>query len=69
MVNAVLANILTSGVVTDKLGNIYTLHSSISHDEGEFIWRLIRDNAIDRSIEVGCAFGVSSLYICDALSQ
>ena len=44
----------------------YGLHS-ITEEEGNFIWTLIRENGYRKSIEVGCAGGVSSLYICDAV--
>ncbi len=43
--------------------------TSISEPEGEFLWSLIRENGFRKTIEVGCALGVSSLYICDALSE
>ncbi|MCH8891389.1 MAG: class I SAM-dependent methyltransferase [Myxococcales bacterium] len=42
--------------------------TSISSCEGEFIWNLIRNHGYEKTIEIGCALGVSSLYICDALS-
>lgn len=42
--------------------------SSISAKEGERIWECIRKNGFRRTIEIGCALGVSSLYICDATS-
>jgi predicted O-methyltransferase YrrM len=42
---------------------------SISGEEGEFLWTLIRENDFRKTIETGCALGISSLYICDALSQ
>jgi len=42
--------------------------TSILGSEGEFLWNLIRDHGYEKTIEIGCALGVSSLYICDALS-
>ena len=42
--------------------------SSISNSEGEFRWNNIRDHHYEKTIEIGCALGISSLYICDALS-
>lgn len=44
-------------------------NTSISRQEGEFLWSVIRENRYHKTIEIGCALGVSSLYICDALSQ
>ncbi len=43
--------------------------TSLSRDKGEFIWNLIRENNYQKTIEIGCALGVSSLYICDAISE
>jgi len=43
--------------------------TSISQEEGDFIWDLIREHGFRKSIEIGCALGVSSLYICDAISE
>jgi predicted O-methyltransferase YrrM len=42
---------------------------SISREKGEFLWNLIREHHFSKTIEIGCAYGISSLYICDALSQ
>ncbi len=44
-------------------------NTSISAHEGEFLWKIIRENGYQKTIEIGCALGVSSLYICDAASQ
>lgn len=43
--------------------------TSLSRNKGEFIWNLIRENNYQKTIEIGCALGVSSLYICDAISD
>lgn len=69
MKNNFIEGILASGVVIDRNGTTHSLHSAISQQEGEFIWNLITTNNVTSSIEVGCAFGISSLYICDALSR
>ncbi len=68
MNNEIIQGILDSRTVTDKLGNVYPLHSNVGLDQGNFIWQLIRSHEIQRTLEVGCAFGISSLFICDALS-
>jgi predicted O-methyltransferase YrrM len=41
--------------------------SAITPAEGELIHRAISENQIERTIEVGCAYGLSSLFICSAL--
>lgn len=45
------------------------LGSEIPKGEGQFLWDLITSNRPARTLEIGCAFGVSSLFICDALSR
>ena len=64
-----LEEIFKSNQVTDENGNRYCLHSAISREEGEFIYSLISNNHIENSLEIGCAYGISSLYICKALEQ
>jgi predicted O-methyltransferase YrrM len=45
------------------------LKDHISAAEGEFITGIItQDSSIHRTVEIGCAYGVSSLYICGALA-
>ncbi len=66
--NKTLKEILETKIVSDKNGVEYDLYSSIPNHEGEFLTYLIKNNPINTSIEIGCAFGISSLYICDALS-
>ncbi len=54
--------------VIGKSEKKYKLHSSIDKEEGYFLHSLIReDPTIIKTLEVGCAFGISSLYICSAL--
>lgn len=64
-----LEEIFATHKVTDEFGNKYSLDSSIDPTEGEFISSFIKSNDVERTIEIGCAFGVSSLFICDALSE
>jgi len=45
------------------------LQSAISPAEGELIDRAISENDVTSSVEIGCADGLSSLFICDALSR
>lgn len=66
---SLLDEIFETNQVTDANGNTRALHSAISREEGVFIHSLISRNHIESSVEIGCAFGISSLYICDALSQ
>jgi predicted O-methyltransferase YrrM len=68
MQSPVLTEILRTRKVYASDGNAFDLHSSIDEGEGRAIYELIRDQTISASLEVGCAYGISSLYICDALS-
>lgn len=43
--------------------------SAISIEEGRFIASIISSRDIRRTLEVGCANGLSSLFICQALSS
>ena len=66
--NSIIEEIYRSGVLQDELGNEYKLHSNVDRYEGEFIFQLIRsDPDIRKTLEIGCAYGLSSLYICSAL--
>jgi predicted O-methyltransferase YrrM len=66
--NRVIEEIYETGMVRDASGNEYALSSTIDPAEGDFLSRLIRsDGSITKTLEVGCAFGLSSLYICEAL--
>jgi predicted O-methyltransferase YrrM len=66
---AVIDEIYESSRVVDDSGNELELHSHIDRAEGEFLAGLIReDPAVIKTLEVGCAYGLSSLFICSALS-
>lgn len=43
--------------------------SGISLAEGEFLHSVLRSSSAERTIEIGCAFGISSLFICDAIRE
>jgi len=48
-------------------GACIPLHSSIPDEEGLFLQDLVRNVDPKVSLEVGLAYGISALYICDAL--
>lgn len=67
--NPVLQEIFRTGLVCDELGNQYPLQANISFTEGQFLVSLIEgDPLIQRTLEIGCAYGISSLFICSALA-
>jgi predicted O-methyltransferase YrrM len=69
LMNPVLSELLSSSTVRLASGEQVEIHSHIPPEEGEAIQRLIKEIRPSVSIEVGLAFGISALYICDALSE
>ncbi len=68
--NPLIDEIYLSRALLTADGKKIALHSEISRDEGLLINNLIREHDFVRStLEVGCAYGLSSLFICDALSE
>jgi len=67
--DSLLDTIYKNREVIDCEGNRLKLHSEITRDEGELIASLIHDHGFTRTLEIGCAFGISSLFICQALSR
>jgi predicted O-methyltransferase YrrM len=68
--NPVLEKILSSGVTESEAGELLEVYpSAIPREEGEFLQEIISDCKPVSSLEVGLAFGVSALFICEALSQ
>ena len=74
--NAVLEKIVSSQQVSD--GNITlplrhpdfpNLPVAVDRSEGRFLQKIIEDVRPQRTLEIGCAYGVSTLYICEALSS
>jgi predicted O-methyltransferase YrrM len=67
-VNQIISQIHETGSVVGRNGKVHKLHSAIDREEGEFLFSLIKnDSTIKRTLEIGCAYGLSSLYICEAL--
>jgi predicted O-methyltransferase YrrM len=66
--NSVLSEILKTGETKNANGNsAVNVHSSVSSSEGEFLQKLVSQVDPTVSLEVGLAYGVSALFICDAL--
>jgi predicted O-methyltransferase YrrM len=70
MIYPIINEIYESGAVQDKDGNLIPLRGNIDQTEGMFLYDLIhQDETIERTLEVGCGFGLSSLFICSALKS
>ena len=65
--NNVIDEIYASGSVTGRSGTVHKLHSEVDREEGEFLYNVIKDEeSIAKTLEVGCAYGLSSLFITAA---
>jgi len=63
-----IRKIYESGTVVGRSGIIHKLIGAIDLEEGEFLFHIIRDDpSIVKTLEVGCCFGLSSLFICSAI--
>lgn len=65
--NKTLQKILESNQVIDNTGEVHTLNSSVDEQEINFLQNLIAENNFSRSIEIGCAMGISSIGICESI--
>ena len=61
----IIHDIYTTGAVTGRSGEVHKLHSAIDPREGKFLSSIIEnDPKILKTLEIGCAYGLSSLHIC-----
>lgn len=67
--NPVLKELLESKRVSDTNNKTYPVHSAISEQEGNALQSIIKELKPKISVEIGLAYGVSALYICDAMKQ
>jgi predicted O-methyltransferase YrrM len=68
-VNPILEQIFKHREVTDGT-NVYPLgHFHMDADEGGILHRAIKETRPQHSLEVGMAYGISTLFICDALAE
>jgi predicted O-methyltransferase YrrM len=68
--NSVLEKIINTQTVYNAEGKaIGIAKTSVSGKEGELIQSVIKRIKAEKSVEIGLAFGVSALYICDALEK
>ena len=66
----IIQRIYEAGTVVGRSGEVHKLHSAIDPKEGKFIFNIIHnDPGIVKTLEVGCAYGLSSLHICFATRE
>ena len=66
--NDLLKEIFATKVISIE-NKKYELNSNIDINEGEFLKKCIKSISAKRTIEIGCAQGISSLFICDELKN
>lgn len=64
--NDVLRSVLSSRKVTGGRGETHELTSAITASEGLFLYDMIVRNRMTRTLEVGMAYGISTLYMLQA---
>lgn len=64
-----LNEIFTTNKVYDQLGQEYSANSNIDEREGDFIKSIINKYNPINTIEIGCAHGVSSIFICSSIKK
>lgn len=65
--NPVLAEIIKTRTVTNGQER-FPLHSEMDETEGALITRIFKDVRPSSSLEIGFAYGISTLYACEALA-
>jgi predicted O-methyltransferase YrrM len=66
--NELLRAIYATGQVEDKDGNaIDCFPTSVPYETGALLYDIIRERGLSRTIEIGMAYGMSALFICQAL--
>lgn len=69
--NRLLEEVLRSGVVRSASGEVLPLHSHIPPEEGRLLQQVVRDvrPPVEVSLEIGLAYGISAMYLCEALQE
>ncbi|MCB1844281.1 MAG: class I SAM-dependent methyltransferase [Halioglobus sp.] len=61
--------VLSQHAVTDDAGRQWPLHSQLPEEEGQALQHWFRESPARRVLEIGCAYGISSLYLCEAMAE
>src|SRR5271165_4081967 len=65
--NPVLAELIATNSAVSESGNVHKIHSHIPVDEGRFLAEIVASVKPSVSLEVGLAYGVSTLFIFEGL--
>ena len=66
---ALAGDILKSRTVEDESGRQFPLHSETNVEQCEFLQKIIDQVDAQTCVEIGLAYGISSLFICEALAR
>ncbi|MFQ3669190.1 MAG: class I SAM-dependent methyltransferase, partial [Fimbriimonadaceae bacterium] len=64
-----LIEILTTRQVRTETGEVLPLDSEVDPNEGQLIDDVVTERGFRHGLEVGCAYGVSALFACQALGR
>ena len=64
-----IEKIYSTRIVIDEFNNEFSLHSEIDRRECEFLKNILKDLKPIKTIEIGCAYGISSLVIGSILEN
>ncbi|MFD2999129.1 class I SAM-dependent methyltransferase [Pontibacter toksunensis] len=67
--NTLLEEIFTSQQFKNSKGEIVKIHSETNKEQCKYLQRIIKDNEFSKSIEIGFAYGVSTLAITEAIAN
>lgn len=62
-------DILENHCVRDAEGTLLPVHSHIDRAKGEFLQGLVRQIDASVAVEIGLAYGLSALFICEVLAE
>jgi predicted O-methyltransferase YrrM len=65
----VLEEIYESGFVIDSRGNKFRNEAGVTATCGHYLAHLIRKEQLNKTLEIGLAYGISALYICQAHAE
>ncbi|CAN5584298.1 hypothetical protein BH23BAC1_BH23BAC1_38580 [soil metagenome] len=69
MDNTLLKEVITNQEFKNSAQKIIKIHSHTSLDQCLFLQKVIEDNKLQKGIEIGLAYGISSLAIVEALKN
>jgi predicted O-methyltransferase YrrM len=66
--NSVLAQVIATRSVVAADGSTMPINSNVSEEEGAALQALVKGCGAAVTLEIGLAYGISALFICDALA-